>query len=119
VPAYNFQRRFASLVRRRIKRQTIRALRKDGRDPKAGQLFVGYTGMRTKLCRQLVTSSITEVYTVSIGPAGIRLDDRLLTDQEAHDLAIADGFSCANEMLGWFIANHGRGRFVGHVIRWL
>lgn len=118
MPAYNFQQRFVQLVRRRIKRQTIRALRKDGRDPKVGQLFVGYTGMRTPKCRKLVIGTITAVMPIEISPAGIRLDGRILDDAEANTLAILDGFGHANEMVGWLIATHGR-RFVGHVIRWL
>ena len=38
MPALNFQARFAPLVESGQKRQTIRAYRKDGRDPKPGQL---------------------------------------------------------------------------------
>jgi hypothetical protein len=117
MPAYNFQQRFADLVECGRKKQTIRARRRDGREPKVGQLFVAYTGMRTKACRQLVTSSIIEVLPIEI-LAGIYLDGRCLTSDEAHKLAIADGFVSANEMLGWFIGTHGRRRFVGHLIRW-
>lgn len=36
------------------KRQTIRANRKDGRDPKQGQPLMLYTGMRTKSCVKLI-----------------------------------------------------------------
>jgi hypothetical protein len=118
MPAYNFQQRFADLVRRRIKRQTIRARRRDGRLPTIGQDFVGYTGMRTKKCRKLVTGTISEVLPIEIRPDGIQLDGRKLDDAEANTIALLDGFSHANEMVGWFIAQHGR-HFVGHLIRWL
>jgi hypothetical protein len=118
MPAYNFQQRFAEPVELKVKRQTIRARRRDGREPKVGQLFVGYTGLRTKASRLLCTSSITEVMPIEISATGIRLGGRLLSNKEANDIAIADGFAHINEMIGWFIATHGRGIFHGHLIRW-
>ena len=118
MPAYNFQQRFAGLVKRRIKRQTIRARRKDGRDPKVGQRFVGYSGLRTKKCRRLVTGTITEVLPIEITPEHFRLAGKVLDIAEANSIALLDGFSHANEMVGWFLATHGR-RFAGHLIRWL
>jgi hypothetical protein len=117
MPAYNFQQRFANLVEDGRKKQTIRALRKDRRTPKVGQLFVGYTGMRTKVCRQLLTSSIMKVQRFGIVAGEFYVDTQLLTTEAAHALAIADGFSSANEMLGWFIDQHGR-TFNGHIIHW-
>lgn len=119
MPAFNFQQRFAELVRDGRKCQTIRACRKDGRVPKIGAPFIAYTGMRTKHCRILRAAMITEVLPIEISTAGITLNGRLLEMPAAHRLAVLDGFSSANEMIGWFIAMHGRSTFVGHVIRWL
>lgn len=118
MPAYNFQERFARAVELKVKRQTIRAVRRDGWVPKVHQQFVGYTGMRTKACRRLCTSSITEVLPIEISATGIRLAGRLLSNREANNIAIADGFGHVNEMIGWFIETHGRGHFTGHLIRW-
>ncbi len=54
MPSLNFQARFAPLVESGEKRQTIRAYRKDGRDPKRGDKLYLFTGMRTKACRPLI-----------------------------------------------------------------
>lgn len=118
MPAYTFQKRFAELVRKRIKRQTIRAHRKDGRVPKVGEHFVGYTGMRTKKCRFLVEGVISDVRPVEITARGIALDGRMLDLAESNTIAMLDGFQHVNEMVGWFIENHGR-NFSGHLIQWV
>ena len=54
MPALNFQAQFAPLVESGEKRQTIRAYRKDGRDPTPGCKLYFFTGMRTKACRPLI-----------------------------------------------------------------
>lgn len=116
--AYNFQAQFADQVEKRIKRQTIRAERKDGRIPEVGERFVGYTGMRTKKCRKLVDSRISEVLPIAIKDDGIWLAGTPLNDVEAHSIALLDGFQSAKEMLLWFARTHGL-HFSGHLIRWL
>ncbi len=118
MPAYNFQQQFAYKVKSRIKRQTIRAHRKDGRVPREGELFKGFTGMRTKKCRFLIESRISEVRHVMIDEAGICIDGKQLDDAEANSIALLDGFESANEMCSWFAKNHGF-PFAGHMIRWL
>lgn len=118
MPAYNFQARFADKVKQRLKRQTIRAERKDGRVPAVGELFKGFTGMRSKKCRFLYESRISEVLPIVIKPEGIWLDGKPLDDAEANTLALLDGFEDADEMCGWFGRMHGQD-FSGHLIRWL
>lgn len=118
MPAYNFKQQFADKVAHRIKRQTIRAERKDGYVPEPGALFIGYAGMRTKNCRKLVESRVSEVIPVSIKRDRIWLAGRELDNESAHSLALLDGFENAKEMLAWFNATHGDD-FAGHVIRWL
>ena len=64
MPALNFKKQFADKVERGEKRQTIRALRADGRNPQPGQTLFLYTGMRTKSCRKLgeaVCSSVEQI----------------------------------------------------------
>lgn len=117
MPAYNFKDRFAAAVATGKKKQTVRTRRRDGWTPKVGQPFTGYTRMRRQDCRKLVTSVITEVREVRINPAGFFVDGVKLTEEQAHELARLDGFSSANEMVGWFLETHGR-YFFGHLIRW-
>jgi hypothetical protein len=117
MPAYNFQPRFVDLVRRGIKRQTIRADRRDGRRPRVGQRMFAYSGLRTKQAKLLRIGDITAVLPIEISPAGIALEGKRLDDAEANALALLDGFQHVNEMVGWFIEHHGR-RFAGLVIRW-
>jgi hypothetical protein len=118
MPAYNFKQQFADKVQKRIKRQTIRAERKDGYVPKVGAAFIGYTGMRTKNCRKLVESRISKVLPILIRPTGIWLDGRRLDMAEATTIAMLDGFENADEMRGWFAKAHGES-FDGWLIRWL
>lgn len=116
--AYNFKAQFADAVEKRIKRQTIRAERKDGRVPEVGERFVGYTGMRTKNCRKLVDGRISEVLPIAIKDDGIWLAGKPLDDAEANTIALLDGFPSAKEMLLWFARTHGL-HFEGRLIRWL
>ena len=118
MPAYNFQAQFADAVESRIKRQTIRAERKDGYVPEVGSRFVGYTGMRTKNCRKLVEGTISEVLPIAIKDEGIWLAGVPLNDAQANVLALHDGFDSAKDMLLWFARTHGM-HFSGHLIQWL
>ena len=52
MPAVNFQSQFAPPILAGTKPFTLRALRKDGRDPKAGQPLYMFTAMRTKQCKK-------------------------------------------------------------------
>lgn len=53
MPALNFQTQFAPKILAGQKPFTLRAPRKDGRDPKAGQTLFLFTAMRTKQCRKI------------------------------------------------------------------
>jgi len=53
MPSLNFQARFAPLIESGAKRRTIRAWRKDKRDPKKGDPLYLYTGLRTKSAQSL------------------------------------------------------------------
>lgn len=103
MPAYNFQLQFADKVKSGAKRQTIRATRKDGRVPAVGDVFKGFTGMRSKKCRFLTEGTISEVLPICIMPEGIWLAGIPLTDGEATQLALLDGFQDADEMCAWFL----------------
>ena len=61
MPLLGFKKQFAPLVEEGQKRQTIRAKRRDGRNPHAGETLFLYTGLRTKSCRKLGISGCKSV----------------------------------------------------------
>lgn len=128
--ALNFQSQFANDVEDRRKRRTIRAARKDGRDPKKGDKLQLYTGMRHKGCRKLLDAVCRRVRPVEISHLGVRLDGRMLhagdtpayvsapdPEQYDGDFARADGFGCFGEMVDWFEQTHDL-PFKGNLIEW-
>jgi hypothetical protein len=128
--ALNFQKQFADAVQDGFKRRSIRAPRKDGRDPKKGQALQLYTGMRTKVCRKLGDSIVARVRPVVIDHTGITLDGKPLyagdapayqggPDAERYDgdFARADGFDSFTDMADWFAKAHGL-PFKGNLIEW-
>lgn len=122
MPALNFQSRFAEMVEKGTKRQTIRALRKDGRDPKPGDALQLYTGMRTKKCRRLRTNYCTSVTPIHMtggmmAMTSVQVDGKWLTQCELDWLAEADGFRDWEEMRHWFFKVHGA-PFTGLLIKW-
>jgi len=119
VPALNFQSRFAPLVESGEKRQTIRAYRKGGRDPKVGDTLYLYTGMRTKACRKLGEATCRSVMHFAIQPPMIVLGIGAFgtSDRKMKALARRDGFNSVSEMIRWFERVHGL-PFEGLLIRW-
>lgn len=119
--AYNFQSRFAELVRTGQKTQTIRAPRKDGRHAKVGDRLQLYTGMRTRHCRKLVEPDpvCIAVRPIHINNGAIWLDGSAapLRADAAMEMAIADGFSCIADFLSFFVKTHGY-PFDGYLIQW-
>ncbi len=141
MPALNFQSQFAPLVESGKKRQTIRAYRKDGRDPTPGCKLYLFTGMRTKSCRRLVApyrSNLIRVFVpfVTLGavvkcksakPIHISRNeygDPVLWRRGENgpeylplNTARRDGFRNEFEMADWFEKTHGL-PFEGLLIRW-
>lgn len=99
MPALNFQKRFAELVEIGRKNQTIRPLRKDGRNPHEGDRLYLYVGMRTKYCRKLGEGICTEVQQFILED-----DGRVIVGTEEIDyfdkekLAQDDGFNTFDEL---------------------
>jgi hypothetical protein len=119
--ALNFKARFADDVEQRIKRQSIRALRK--RPFKLGDDLQLYTGMRTKTCRKLGPDekcwyvrdiSILNSKTVCLFEDG---NWRAMTQVEITQLAKDDGFDTPRAMVTFFEETHGL-PFYGQLIRW-
>ncbi len=127
MPALNFMKQFAEDVEWGIKRQTVRALRKDGRAHcKVGDRLRLYTGMRTKGCRLLGEATVLSVEPVLIEGTcmsvnGTPLFSSILSrdqpGQTDNEFAEADGFGGFMEMADWFQQIHGL-PFSGVVIRW-
>jgi len=115
--ALNFQAQFAPLVESGEKRQTIRAYRKDGRDPKPGDTLYLYTGMRTKACRKLGEVECAEVENIAFDYDDLEVGNRTLWSHEAQTLAESDGFETWPDMVAWFAKTHGL-PFEGLLIRW-
>jgi hypothetical protein len=111
----NFQTRFVALVEQGKKRQTIRAERKDGRQPRVGDTIRLYAGMRTKNCRLLGEYVIVSVDRVVIDERGISINGEFVLERQA--FAIADGFENWEQMKTWFSNTHGPD-FWGWLIKW-
>lgn len=126
MPAFNFKARFADDVRFGIKRQTVRADRKDGRPhAKVGDTVKLYTGMRTKSCTLLAEATVTAVERVRIEDSCMYVNGRVLPsslysrdcEQTDNEFAEADGFESFMDMADWFSEHHGL-PFEGTLIRW-
>lgn len=118
MPALNFKAQFAPAIESGEKRQTIRAPRKDGRDPKPGDTLHLYTGMRTKACRKLGEYRCRSSTPVVIDFNSVRLGrDCFLLTKARENFARADGFMDWVAMRQWFESVHGL-PFRGLVICW-
>jgi hypothetical protein len=118
MPAINFKKQFADKVRMGIKTQTIRAKRKDGKDPKVGDKLYLYTGMRTSSCEKLGEAVVKSVFDIVISPDGdVTLNKYRLSLSELSELARLDGFESLVDFADFF--DHGNGKaFKGLLIEW-
>ena len=114
---YNFQARFAPMVRDGRKRSTIRRKRKDGKVPKVGEMLHLFTGMRTRRCKLIGAWECEEVMEIYLSKEGAFLDGVSLSEKELESIAWLDGFDFQEEMLRWFELTHGL-PFSGHLIQW-
>lgn len=125
MPLLGFHARFAPLVESGQKRQTIRAYRKDGRDPKVGDRLYLWTGLRQPGARKLGEAACLRVEEIvidergaSIGRCdGMRSGGVRLRGVAADRFARADGFASWDGLVAWFRSTHGL-PFRGLLIRW-
>ena len=126
MPALNFKKEFAHLVELGLKdpnhpnakRQTIRAQRKDGRDPKPGDHLYLYTGMRTVSCRKIGDTTCKSVEPIAIEGSGkVVVGTKVMNLEEEEKFARADGFPSACEFLSFFEKTHGF-PFYGFLYKW-
>ena len=117
MPLLNFQPRFAPLVERGEKRQTIRPPRKW--PLQEGEVLHLYTGLRTSRARKLGTGRVTQVADVAITLDGmVWLSSRaVVRGRHLDHIAHLDGFADHYELLTWLLETHGL-PFAGTLIRW-
>ncbi|WP_035238125.1 hypothetical protein [Desulfobacter vibrioformis] len=118
MPSLNYKKQFAGKVESGEKRQTIRARRKDGKDPRPGQTLYHFYGLRTKYCRKLredVCKS-TEAITIE-GRHNVVVGTITLSLAAETNLANADGFYTSIEFFDFFEKTHGF-PFHGLIIKW-
>ena len=100
------------------KRQSIRARRKDGRDPLQGQTLYLYTGMRTKVCRKLKDTKCLSTKPIVIeGWHDVIVGAKPLDLKQEKELALADGFETSCDFFKFFEKIHGF-PFYGLIIKW-
>ena len=118
MPALNFKKEFAEQVKSGKKRQTIRALKKDGRNPRKGQTLYLYVGMRTKGCKKLGEAICKSVEQITIEEnEDVIVGVTHLTKVKRYRLAINDGFSGPYEFYEFFKKTHEL-PFYGLLIKW-
>jgi hypothetical protein len=118
MPAYNFQARFAPLIRSIKKRSTFRVPRKDGRVQKVGEPVVCYTGMRTKACKRIAGFECAAVLRVAICSEGVYVNSaKVATREQSNRYARRDGFKNYAEMLAFMRGYHGVPVY-GYLIEW-
>ena len=126
MPLLGFKKRFAGMVEEgfkehpigRVKRQSIRAKRRDGRNPHPGETLFLYSGLRTKSVRKLGISPCKSVQEITIDRHGINVAGRWLNGgAERAQLAQDDGFESFLDMTAFFEHEHGL-PFDGLLIKW-
>ena len=122
MPAINYQARFAPLVEKLHKRQTIRAWRK--RPFRPDDTLYHYTGMRTPQCRRLLTSVCLSALPILIvhqynGLRWIQIDGIPYTKAglDYEKFANLDGFKTEGEFFQFFVPKPGTS-FTGQLIKW-
>lgn len=126
MPSLNFKRQFAEAVANGTKRQTIRARGK--RAWKVGDTLHLFTDMRLGTCKRLGQATLLSVsqITVDVDKRAIHLEKQAsngqcylahLFDDEALDLAQADGFATLDDFFDFFAQVHGRS-VSGHLLKW-
>jgi len=120
MPLLGFKKQFAGLVASGQKRQTIRAFRKDKRDPRPGDRLYLYEGLRTKSCRKIGEYVCKSVKSIEIigdpfgkGLGEVRLNMERLSEARVKSLAKADGFESVNDFFIFFGL-----KFAGVLIKW-
>jgi hypothetical protein len=117
----NFKRQFAAAVETGVKRQTIRATRKDRKRPQVGDMACCYTGLRTASTRHLVDAHVVRCRSVFIDCADngtLIIDGELIAGPDREAFAQADGFATWWDMLSFFKEQYMQATFEGWCVEW-
>lgn len=126
MPQLNFSKQFAEAVASGIKRQTIRAKRKN--PIQVHDVLHLFTGLRTKQARRLLPPQFCrEARLISMRRDHTGLNGDIICIQlenhgkmsadEIRELAAKDGFSSLTDFLDWFLPK-GTNEFHGQLITW-
>lgn len=126
MPSLNFKRQFADAVASGQKRQTIRARRK--RAWKVGDTLHLFADLRIGTCKRLGQATLLSIQQIHIDAVKrqVSLEQRMhhggsylapLFNDEALELAQADGFASLDEFFEFFQETHGKS-FGGHLLKW-
>ena len=115
MPAINFKKQFAKLVKTGQKRQTIRPLRKYPIKP--GDKLYLYTGLRTKQCKKIKEAECFGTWPIIIKVGRIIFDGRDLGMLGMADIIKRDGFQQSKDFFNFFEKQYGL-PFMGRLIRW-
>jgi hypothetical protein len=120
MPLLNFKERFVVPILSGRKKSTIRAYRKDKKDPKPGQPLYLYTGVRTKKVKFLRLEKCVSVIPIEIAENGEVTDVEtgfLIIGKELLKLVMREGFESSIELIQFFRKEHGL-PFAGLWINW-
>lgn len=139
MPSLNFQKYFVSLIESGVKRQTIRPLRKSGKQIEVGDKLYLFTGLRTKYCKRIyfkheyngnlvwaetfqICLSVNKIIITDTPPRPvilqqIMINGEFLSGDEVAKLCRADGFENPNDLFKFFKSNYGL-PFKGVLIKW-
>lgn len=103
------------------KRQTIRAIGKR-RHARPGETLQLYCGMRSPQCFKIGDARCTSVDPAQIlvteQSIPIKIAGHWLPGSTVDDFARADGFEHGEDMLAFWLEEHGLGEFNGVLIKW-
>jgi len=117
MSAYNFQKRFAPAIEDGTKTSTIRARRKNGYVPKAGERIKLYIGQRTRNCRLLREVTVARVTPIIVDEDSIVLNGVPLSVMHCLRISKNDGFPTWAEFVDFFKEQRGL-PFNGYLIEW-
>lgn len=123
--ALSFKKRFIKPIQLGTKRQTVRAIRRDGRTAKPGDELQLYTAMRTKHCRLIGRAICLDVLPVqlwlSTRDPNVRITKigAAMFAEPPERFARADGFANWADLVAFWEAEHpGQHHFAGTLTRW-
>ena len=107
MPQLGFMRHMAPKVLAGLKPFTLREMRLDGRDPKAGQMLYMFTDLRQKTCKKFAEKTCRLAVNISISWRSIEIPGvgELKTFAQLKAFSQLDGFTDHNEFVKYHRIN--------------